>query len=151
MKLIDADALRERLDVHVPSGPSMYHGLVLALTIIDAAPSINCAADNPHGLVPSKCPTCGGELVPYPCMDLEQDAFRDGILYGRQLDEIDAEDLACKFHDVYEGAADAMDYATRPESAVPWGDVPQPNKSLMIATAAEVLAWLRARSRGKKP
>ena len=89
MKLVDADALMERLykAERVPSGPSMYHGLVLALAILDAAPSIDCAADNPHGLVPSKCPTCGEELVPGSCMDLAMDSYRDGILYGQQHPE----------------------------------------------------------------
>lgn len=90
MKLIDADALRERLVKadHAPGNDDPFkHGLVLALTIFDAAPSIACAADNPHGLAPSKCPTCGEGLVPYPCMDLAQDSYRDGILYGQEHPE----------------------------------------------------------------
>ena len=85
MKLIDADALRDVVvDTwmrHANNGISI---MCSDLTyILDAAPSIDCAADNPHGLVPSKCPTCGEELVPASCMDLAQDSYRDGILYGQ--------------------------------------------------------------------
>lgn len=89
MKLIDADALRERLDELyrtsrvVGSSDEYRWGISAGTQMIDAAPSIACAADNPHGLVPSKCPTCGEELVPYPCMDLALDSYRDGILYGQ--------------------------------------------------------------------
>jgi hypothetical protein len=88
MRLIDADALRAELDA---AGAMLKDAFDLGsidladiLAVVDAAPSIACAADNPHGLVPSRCPTCGEELVPYPCMDLAQGSYRDGILYGQR-------------------------------------------------------------------
>ena len=97
MRLIDADALRERLETTFLLALDDAHGgaeraLVVIVksrvdSTLDAAPSISCAADNPHGLIPSKCPTCGEELVPGPCMDLAMDSYRDGILYGQQHPE----------------------------------------------------------------
>ena len=64
-----------------------------------------------------------------------------------RLSAITPEQLAEKFHATYEGAADAMNYQTRPESAVPWGSVPARNKALMVATCAEVLAWMAERGK----
>jgi len=82
MKLIDADALR---DQGITPCEAYDHDddLFIPLSALDEVPEIACAADNPHGLTPSKCPTCGEELVPSPCMDLAQDSYRDGILYGQ--------------------------------------------------------------------
>jgi hypothetical protein len=56
----------------------------------------------------------------------------------------DAEALARFFHETYERLAPSFDYVTRPETAVPWEQVPGPNKRLMIAVCAEILARLRA-------
>jgi hypothetical protein len=53
-----------------------------------------------------------------------------------------AEELARLFHETYERLAPEFDYETKPESATPWDDVPESNKRLMIATAAEVLRKL---------
>ena len=86
MKLIDADALRDEINSHGPyrcADQPDWETVEAVLATLRAAPSIDCAADNPHGLVPSKCPTCGEELVPSPCMDLALDSYRDGILYGQ--------------------------------------------------------------------
>lgn len=49
------------------------------------------------------------------------------------------EDLARLFHETYERLAPSYGYQTRKASAVPWEAVPEPNKSLMVAVAAEVL------------
>jgi hypothetical protein len=54
----------------------------------------------------------------------------------------DPESLARLFHETYERLAPHYHYETRRESAVPWDDVPDPNRSLMIAVAAEVLRVL---------
>ena len=54
----------------------------------------------------------------------------------------DAETLARWFHETYERLALIYHYGTRPESAVPWEDVPTLNKALMIATAKELLQRL---------
>lgn len=50
-----------------------------------------------------------------------------------------AEQLAQLFHDHYERMAPEFGYTSRISSAVPWQEVPEPNKSLMIATARLVL------------
>ncbi|MGI5201671.1 hypothetical protein ACQEU6_08825 [Spirillospora sp. CA-108201] len=50
-----------------------------------------------------------------------------------------AEIIARAFHAAYERLAPAHGYQTRQASAVPWEDVPVGNKSLMIATVADLL------------
>lgn len=55
-----------------------------------------------------------------------------------------AEELARFFHDTYERLAPEYDYETREDSRTAWEDVPESNKRLMIATAAEVLKKLCA-------
>jgi hypothetical protein len=50
-----------------------------------------------------------------------------------------AEELAQLFHETYERLAPNYGYTTRTSSAVEWRNVPEPNKSLMIAVAKEVL------------
>lgn len=59
------------------------------------------------------------------------------------LSEMTAEQLARMFHETYERLAPQFGYKTRNESAVPFDDVPESNRKLMIATAAAVLAELR--------
>jgi hypothetical protein len=53
------------------------------------------------------------------------------------------EELAELFHETYEKLAPDYGYKTREASAVPWSDVPEPNKSLMIAVAEQVLATIK--------
>ncbi len=55
---------------------------------------------------------------------------------------MDAEKLAQLFHETYERLAPSYSYKTRDESAVPWAQVPEMNKRLMIAVCAEVLKVL---------
>ncbi len=57
---------------------------------------------------------------------------------------IDPEVLAQRFHEAYERLAPSHGYATREASAVPWDQVPDRNRELMIDTVAEVTADLRA-------
>lgn len=52
--------------------------------------------------------------------------------------ESDAEAIARRFHEAYERLAPLFGYATRKASAVPWEQVPEANRKLMIATCAEV-------------
>lgn len=61
------------------------------------------------------------------------------------------EDLAELFHTTYERLAPVYSYETRKASAVPWKDVPDMNKRLMIATAGEVLRVLQQRQDGSQP
>jgi hypothetical protein len=51
----------------------------------------------------------------------------------------EAEALARRFHEAYERLAPSFGYETRRESAVPWEEVPQQNRDLMVAVAGEVL------------
>jgi len=52
---------------------------------------------------------------------------------------VNAEELARLFHQTYEELAPHFGYETRPDSAVSWDRVPEPNRSLMIAVAEHVL------------
>jgi hypothetical protein len=56
----------------------------------------------------------------------------------RRTTEMKPEDVAQMFHETYERLAPSHGYETRKASAVPWSDVPEPNRSLMIAVAGEV-------------
>ncbi len=53
-----------------------------------------------------------------------------------------AESVAKLFHDTYERLAPSFNYDTRRATRVPWEEMPERNKRLMIAVTAEVLAWL---------
>lgn len=55
-----------------------------------------------------------------------------------------AESVAKLFHETYERLAPHYQYETRQETRVRWEDVPQRNKRLMIAVAAEILATIFA-------
>lgn len=48
------------------------------------------------------------------------------------------DDVARLFHEIYERLAPDYGYETRPESAVPWEDVPPANRALMNAVVREV-------------
>lgn len=47
-----------------------------------------------------------------------------------------AEAIARAFHENYERLAPEYDYKTREASAVPWADVPEQNRQLMVATVS---------------
>ncbi len=51
----------------------------------------------------------------------------------------DPERTAQRFHEAYERLAPRFGYTTRRKSAVPWEDVPEANRRLMVAVCAEVL------------
>lgn len=52
---------------------------------------------------------------------------------------VSPEALARFFHEEYERLAPEHGYETRKESAVPWVEVPEPNRKLMVAVADSVL------------
>lgn len=58
-----------------------------------------------------------------------------------------ADQLAQRFHEHYERLAPDHGYETREASAVPWAEVPEPNRSLMVAVAAAVLDDLATEER----
>lgn len=51
-----------------------------------------------------------------------------------------AERIAQEFHETYERLAPKFGYATREASAVPWSEVPEPNRSLMVSVVSNLLA-----------
>lgn len=57
---------------------------------------------------------------------------------GQDSRDGDPEELARRFHETYERLAPSFGYETRKASAVPWADVPEQNKRLMIAVCAEL-------------
>ena len=57
--------------------------------------------------------------------------------------EVEAEAVARLFHETYERLAPSFGYETRKASAVPWEDVPENNRRLMIAVAGEVSRAIR--------
>ena len=58
---------------------------------------------------------------------------------GTDLTRIFAELMERRFHETYERLAPTFGYETRPESAVPWDQVPEQNRELMVAVCAELL------------
>ena len=58
--------------------------------------------------------------------------------------------IAQAFHEHYERLAPTFGYETRTESAVPWENVPEQNRALMVATVGAVLAALPAREKGEE-
>jgi hypothetical protein len=50
------------------------------------------------------------------------------------------DDIARAFHESYERQAPLLGYETREESAVPWEQVPETNRTLMQATVADLIA-----------
>lgn len=50
-----------------------------------------------------------------------------------------AEAIAQAFHETYERLAPEHGYETRKASAVPWEQVPEQNRNLMVAVVAELL------------
>lgn len=50
-----------------------------------------------------------------------------------------AERIAKAFHETYEKLAPSYSYKTREASAVPWEQVPDNNRRLMIAVVTELL------------
>ena len=55
---------------------------------------------------------------------------------------MNAAQLAQFFHSTYENLAPSYGYATRRASAVPWGEVPERNRELMIEVARRALCEL---------
>ena len=50
-----------------------------------------------------------------------------------------AEQIAQAFHEAYERLAPDFGYETREASAKPWSEVPEQNKSLMVAVVQALL------------
>jgi hypothetical protein len=72
----------------------------------------------------------------YKEMKAERDRYK--ALAERQKKALEPERLAQAFHEAYEELAPQFGYKTREASAVPWADVPENNKRLMIVTCERV-------------
>lgn len=48
--------------------------------------------------------------------------------------------IAREFHATYERLAPSFGYETRKESAVPWEQVPQANRDLMVAVVEDLIS-----------
>lgn len=57
--------------------------------------------------------------------------------------QITPEELAELFHTTYEELAPQFNYKTNENTAVPWQDVSEPNKSLMLAVAKKILERIK--------
>ena len=64
---------------------------------------------------------------------------KTNVRIATEVELMSAEGLAQFFHETYERLSPSHGYETRKESAKPWSEVPQKNKSLMIAVCEEVL------------
>jgi hypothetical protein len=53
--------------------------------------------------------------------------------------DADSEEIARAFHEAYERLAPSFSYQTRRASAVPWADVPEANRKLMIAVVRDLM------------
>ena len=61
-------------------------------------------------------------------------------------EKIDSEEVARKFHEIYERLAPDYGWDTNKETKKSWNDIPESNKQLMIAVSREVLIWLRGKT-----
>lgn len=52
---------------------------------------------------------------------------------------LDSEEIAHEFHATYEHLAPRFGYKTRTDSAVPWAQVPEQNRRLMVAVVNDLL------------
>jgi hypothetical protein len=64
--------------------------------------------------------------------------------------KLTAELLARTFHTAYEQLAPSFGYETREESRRQWDQVPESNRMLMVATAAQVITKLGLEASGIK-
>lgn len=90
-----------------------------------------------------RLPKVGGHFGNRPPPPPPPDGPGGRLPRGERSDE----DIARMFHEAYERLAPSFGYETRKASAVPWEDVPEPNRSLMVAVAGEVRAALEGSDR----
>lgn len=55
---------------------------------------------------------------------------------------VSAEDVARKFHQVYEALAPQYNYKTRGDTALPWEQLPENSRRLMVDTSLHILRWM---------
>ncbi len=65
--------------------------------------------------------------------------MRQSVVLRSERKPMTAEQIAQAFHDAYERLAPRFGYETREASAKPWAEVPEQNKTLMIAVVQSLL------------
>ena len=83
--------------------------------------------------------TVDGEFVPWVASQTD--------LLAEDWDEVEcladhsgpAEEIARAFHETYERLAPSHGYETREASAKPWSEVPEQNRTLMVATVRDLI------------
>ena len=96
-----------------------------------------------------KCEKCNKGFTVGQVIDHQQATIKELEEKLAALALIDSVRLAELFHTLYEKLAPDFNYKTRERSAVDWIDVPEDNKSLMIAVAAKILDRLRLTQLGE--
>lgn len=105
-----------------------------------AEESMTDVYDN-KGYSEEKCVRCGWVMghAPLNCNNddtphIFPSQMREKLTLNQQIEHV-----AKSFHEAYEKFAPAFNYTTRPESAVPWDDVPWANRSLMIYVVRQLV------------
>ena len=83
-------------------------------------PCLACGSTTWLKTIPGRCARCGRE-------------------WAAPTAQEQPESLARRFHEIYERLAPSFGYETREASAVPWAEVPEQNRKLMVAVCREVL------------
>lgn len=102
-------------------------------------PPLNCALCHGTRIDPSQygthpCPWCQSRRSP------SHDTEEDQMSPPDDTKRSPAEEIAKRFHETYELLAPSFAYKTREASAVPWDEVPDQNRHLMIAVVGNLLA-----------
>lgn len=86
---------------------------------------------------------CEDHDVEAPCgahgVVAARDECGDGLTEARPVPLPQAETIAQCFHEEYERLAPHWSYETRKASAVPWAEVPENNKALMIDVVSTLI------------
>lgn len=108
----------------------------VALKLCSIPNKLICDELNIRRRTPMKRPTPGTEE--FETEDLSREWERRKL--SKSALKIDPSLLAQMFHEEYERLALHLGYQTREDSRVPWEDVPETNRSLMVATCRSVLS-----------
>lgn len=108
----------------------------VALKLCAIPSKLICDELNIRRRTPMQRPTPGTEE--FETEDLDREWQRRKL--SKSALKIDPLLLAQLFHEEYERLALHLGYQTREDSRVPWEDVPETNRSLMIATCRSVLS-----------
>jgi hypothetical protein len=87
-----------------------------------------------------RCPDCGRSFAEHLEGQCPAWPSRRAHQFGRgSIEAPEVETIAREFHETYEQIAVEQSYETRPESRVPWEQVPEPNGELVRSVVADLL------------